>query len=97
MGAGEVPQTLDADPRRGPPPSSMPRAIVGCEFCIDIGSEFARRSGLSDEQMLSLHDDVGPEGFSEGKTCALRYTAATGIDSMSITNRNLTSPASMRS
>ena len=38
----------------------------------------------------------GAEGFSEGKACALPYTAA-GIDSMSITNRNLTSPASIRS
>lgn len=30
--------------------------LVGCEFCIDIGSAFARRSGLSDEQLLSLHE-----------------------------------------
>jgi AhpD family alkylhydroperoxidase len=30
--------------------------MVGCSFCIDISSEFARRSGLSDEQLLSLHD-----------------------------------------
>lgn len=29
--------------------------IVGCEFCIDISSEYARRSGLSDEQLLALH------------------------------------------
>jgi AhpD family alkylhydroperoxidase len=136
-------------------------SMVGCEFCIDIGSEYARRSGLTDEQLLSLHDahasglfdgdqllvidlatgmsstpgqvddelmervrarfglkgtmelvqliawenararmnialDMGAEGFSEGKACALPYTAA-GIDSMSITNRNLTSPASIRS
>jgi AhpD family alkylhydroperoxidase len=136
-------------------------SMVGCEFCIDIGSEYARRSGLTDEQLLSLHDahasglfdddqllvidlatgmtsvpgqvddelmervqarfgvkgtmelvqliawenarsrmnvalGFGSAGFSEGKACALPYTAA-GIDSMSITNRNLTSPASMRS
>ena len=110
--------------------------IVGCEFCIDIGSEYARRCGLSDEQLLALHEahdsglfsadellvidlatgmtrtpgevddelmarvrdalrrqgnpgagpadrlgerrarmnlalDIGPEGFSEGKACAL--------------------------
>ena len=135
--------------------------LVGCEFCLDIGSELARRSGLTDEQLLSLHDahasglfdadqlmvidlatgmsstpgavddelmervrgrfgakgtleltqliawenargrmnvalGYGAEGFSAGKACALPYTAA-GIDSMSITNRNLTSPASMRS
>jgi 4-carboxymuconolactone decarboxylase len=30
--------------------------LVGCEFCMDIGSEFARRSGLSDEQLLALHE-----------------------------------------
>lgn len=136
-------------------------SLVGCEFCLDIGSEFARRSGLTDAQLLSLHDahasglfdddqllvidlatgmsstpgevddelierararfgvkgtmelaqliawenararlnialDIAPEGFSAGKTCALPYTAA-GIDSMSITKRNLTSPATIRS
>jgi AhpD family alkylhydroperoxidase len=135
--------------------------MVGCPFCIDISSEYNRRLGLSDEQMLSLNDahasglfdadqllvidlatgmsstpgqvddelmeravarfgtkgtmelvqliawensrsrqnialGVGPDGFSAGKTCALPYAAA-GIDSMSITNRNLTSPVSMRS
>lgn len=136
-------------------------SMVGCEFCIDISSEYTRRAGLTEEQMLSLHDahasglfdadqlmvidlatgmtgtpgqvddelmervqarlgvkgtmelvrliawensrarmnvalGFGAAGFSEGKACALPYTAA-GIDSMSITNRNLTSPASMRS
>lgn len=30
--------------------------LVGCEFCMDIGSEFARRAGLSDEQLLALPD-----------------------------------------
>lgn len=115
--------------------------MVGCEFCIDIGSEFVRRSGLTDEQLLALHDahasglfdddqllvidlagamtatpgavddelmervqarfgakgtmelvqliawentrarmntalGLGAEGFSEGKACALPYTAA---------------------
>jgi 4-carboxymuconolactone decarboxylase len=135
--------------------------MVGCPFCIDISSEYTRRAGLGDEQLLSLHDahasglfdadqlmvidlatgmtstpgqvddelmervrarfgvkgtmelvrliawensrarmnvalDIEADGFSDGKACALPYTAA-GIDSMSITNRNLTSPASMRS
>jgi AhpD family alkylhydroperoxidase len=135
--------------------------MVGCPFCIDIASEYSRRAGLSDEQLLSLNDAHGcglfdanqlmvidlatgmtatpgqvdgelmerikgrfgdkgtmelvqliawenhrsrqnialgidGEGFSDGKTCALPYAAA-GIDSMSITNRNLTSPASIRS
>jgi AhpD family alkylhydroperoxidase len=136
-------------------------SMVGCEFCIDIASEYTRRAGLTDEQLLSLHDahasglfdadqllvidlatgmtstpgqvddelvervqarlgdkgtlelcqliawenararmnvalGLGAAGFSAGKACALPYTAV-GIDSMSITNRNLTSPASIRS
>jgi AhpD family alkylhydroperoxidase len=135
--------------------------MVGCPFCIDIASEYSRRTGLTDEQLLSLHDahasglfdedqlmvidlatgmtstpgqveeeliervkarlgvkgtmelvqliawensrsrqnvalGIGAEGFSEGKACALPYTAA-GIDSMSMTNRYLTSEDSIRS
>jgi AhpD family alkylhydroperoxidase len=135
--------------------------MVGCPFCIDIASEYSRRTGLTDEQLLSLGDardsglfdadqlmvvgqaarlpspprpgddglmervkqrfgvkgtmelvqliawenhrsrqnialGIGAEGFSDGKTCALPYAAA-GIDSMSITNRNLTSLDSIRS
>jgi AhpD family alkylhydroperoxidase len=30
--------------------------IVGCEFCMDIGSEHARRSGLDDSRLLALHE-----------------------------------------
>lgn len=30
--------------------------MVGCEFCIDIASEYARRTGLSDAQLLALHE-----------------------------------------
>jgi 4-carboxymuconolactone decarboxylase len=135
--------------------------LVGCEFCMDIASEFARRAGLTEDQLRNLHDahagelfdddqllvidlatgmsvapgqvddglmervkarfgvkgtmelvqliawenararmnvalGIGAEGFSAGRACALPYTAA-GIDSMSITKRNLTSPPSIRS
>jgi len=31
-------------------------AMVGCEFCIDISSEYVRRAGLGDEQLLRLHE-----------------------------------------
>jgi AhpD family alkylhydroperoxidase len=30
--------------------------MVGCPFCIDIASEYNRRAGLSDEQLLGLND-----------------------------------------
>jgi AhpD family alkylhydroperoxidase len=39
--------------------------MVGCEFCMDIGSEYARRSGLSDEQLLALHEAHDSGLFSE--------------------------------
>jgi AhpD family alkylhydroperoxidase len=28
--------------------------LTNCEYCIDLGSQIARRSGLSDEQLLAL-------------------------------------------
>jgi AhpD family alkylhydroperoxidase len=40
-------------------------AIVGCEFCIDISSEYARRSGLRDEQLLALHEAHASGLFGE--------------------------------
>jgi AhpD family alkylhydroperoxidase len=30
--------------------------MVGCEFCIDIASEYARRTGLTDDHLRTLHD-----------------------------------------
>jgi AhpD family alkylhydroperoxidase len=30
--------------------------MVGCEFCIDISSEYVRRAGLTDDQLRNLHD-----------------------------------------
>src|SRR4029077_8282745 len=33
--------------------------MVGCPFCIDIASEYSRRAGLGDEQLLSLNDAHG--------------------------------------
>jgi AhpD family alkylhydroperoxidase len=38
--------------------------LVGCEFCIDIGSEYARRSGLGDRKLLALHEAHGSGLFS---------------------------------
>jgi alkylhydroperoxidase family enzyme len=38
-------------------------ALVGCPFCIDISSEYVRRAGLSDAQLLALHDAHGSSLF----------------------------------
>jgi AhpD family alkylhydroperoxidase len=38
--------------------------VVECEFCIDIGSELARRAGLTDPQLLALHDPEPSDLFT---------------------------------
>jgi AhpD family alkylhydroperoxidase len=51
--------------------------VVGCEFCIDIGSEYARRSGLGDRQLLALHEAHESGLFSEDELLVIDL--ATGM------------------
>jgi AhpD family alkylhydroperoxidase len=53
--------------------------MVGCEFCIDISSEFSRRAGLTDEQLLSLHDARACGLFDEDQLLVIDL--ATGMSS----------------
>ncbi|HKZ12692.1 MAG TPA: carboxymuconolactone decarboxylase family protein [Solirubrobacterales bacterium] len=50
--------------------------MVGCEFCIDIGSAFARRSGLTDEQLLNLHDAHASELFDDEQLLVIDLATA---------------------
>lgn len=50
-----------------------------CEYCIDIGSQIARRSGLSDEQLLALPRYRESEHFDELEKLVLDY--AVGMSS----------------
>ena len=49
--------------------------MVGCEFCMDIGSEYARRSGLRDEQLLALHEAHDSGLFSEDELLVIDLAA----------------------
>jgi AhpD family alkylhydroperoxidase len=51
--------------------------IVGCEFCMDIGSEYARRSGLGDQQLLALHEAHESGLFSDDELLVIDL--ATGM------------------
>jgi len=51
-------------------------ALTQCEYCIDIGSSIARRSGLSDEQLLALPHYRDSELFSEQEKLVLDYAVA---------------------
>ena len=50
--------------------------MIGCEFCVDLGSQICRNSGFSDEELLALaryrHSDL----FTEREKLALDYTVA---------------------
>jgi len=51
--------------------------LTNCEFCIDLGSQVARLSGLSDEQLLALPHYRESDLFTDLEKLVLDY--ATGI------------------
>ncbi len=50
--------------------------MIGCEFCVDLGSQICRNSGFSDEELLALARYQQSELFSEREKLALDYTVA---------------------
>lgn len=48
-------------------------ALVGCEFCIDIGSALARHSGVTEEQLRDLSRYETSEAFSAPEKLVLSY------------------------
>lgn len=49
-------------------------ALVACEFCIDLGSQVARSSGLSDDELLALSSYRDSALFSVLDKLVLDYT-----------------------
>jgi alkylhydroperoxidase family enzyme len=49
--------------------------MIGCEFCVDLGSQICRNSGFSDEELLALPRYRQSELFTEREKLALDYTA----------------------
>jgi len=47
--------------------------LTNCEYCIDLGSQVARRWGLSDEQLLALPRYRGSELFDYVEKLVLDY------------------------
>ena len=51
--------------------------MIGCEFCVDLGSQICRNSGFSDDELLALPHYRDSDLFTErDKTVALDYTVA---------------------
>jgi alkylhydroperoxidase family enzyme len=48
--------------------------MIGCEFCVDLGSQICRNSGFSDEELLAMPRYRESELFTEREKLALDYT-----------------------
>ena len=50
--------------------------MIGCEFCVDLGSQICRNSGFSDAELLALPRYRSSDLFSEREKAALDFTVA---------------------
>jgi alkylhydroperoxidase family enzyme len=48
--------------------------MIGCEYCVDLGSQICRESGFSDAELLALPHYRDSELFTEREKLALDYT-----------------------
>jgi 4-carboxymuconolactone decarboxylase len=48
--------------------------MIGCEYCVDLGSQICRNSGLSDDELLALPRYGQSDLFTEREKAALDYT-----------------------
>jgi alkylhydroperoxidase family enzyme len=51
-------------------------AMIGCEFCVDLGSQICRHSGFTDDELLAIPRYASSELFTEPEKVALDYTVA---------------------
>src|SRR6476661_5894578 len=50
--------------------------MIGCEFCVDLGSQICRNSGFSDDELLALARYRQSDVFTEREKAALDYAVA---------------------
>src|SRR5579859_1561206 len=50
--------------------------MIGCEFCVDLGSQICRNSGFADEELLALPNYRSSNLFTEREKVALDYAVA---------------------
>jgi AhpD family alkylhydroperoxidase len=49
---------------------------VGCEYCVDLGSQISRGLGISDEELLAMANYRNARCFSDVEKLILEYAAA---------------------
>jgi alkylhydroperoxidase family enzyme len=48
--------------------------MIGCEYCVDLGSQICRNSGFSDSELLALPRYQSSDLFTDREKAALDYT-----------------------
>jgi 4-carboxymuconolactone decarboxylase len=61
------------DPRIKDLAATKVATIVGCQFCIDIGSYLSRKAGATEEQLRDFHNYRTSAAFSEEEKVAMEY------------------------
>jgi AhpD family alkylhydroperoxidase len=61
--------------------------VVRCEYCIDLGSQIARRWGLTDEELLAMADYRNAVCFSEVDKLILEYATAVSRTPVEVSDR----------
>lgn len=60
--------------------------MVGCEFCIDIGSHISASNGITDEQLLALPTHREASCFSDLERLVIDYAAAMTSTPVAVTD-----------
>jgi AhpD family alkylhydroperoxidase len=60
---------------------------VGCEYCIDLGSQIARQWGLTDEELLAMADYRDASCFSDVDKLILEYATAISRTPVEVTDQ----------
>jgi alkylhydroperoxidase family enzyme len=50
--------------------------MIGCEFCVDLGSQICRNSGFTDDELLALATYQSSDLFTDREKAALDFTVA---------------------
>jgi AhpD family alkylhydroperoxidase len=61
-------------------------ALIGCRFCVDIGSAIARRHGVTSRQLLELDDYATSEAFTPVERTVIEYASAMSSESCDVSD-----------
>ena len=64
--------------------------MIGCEYCVDLGSQICRNSGFSDSELLALPRYQSSALFTDREKAALDFTVAVMSTPVEVTDELFT-------